>query len=190
MGIKLITGPSVEPVTLAEAKAHARILTSDEDSLITSLIVAARRMAERRTGRAFITQTWELALDAFPEDIELPLPPAQSIDSVKYLDINGVQQTLSSTEYLLDTYSEPAWLTVAYGKSWPATYEVPNAVKIRWLAGYGDTASAVPQELRQWILSQVAYWYAQRESVSIGGIVNLMPYNEALLDSYTAVSFA
>lgn len=66
MRLKLITPPSVEPVTLAEAKLHARIEIDDDDTLVTSLIIAARRYCETVLRSALITQTWTLYLDGFP----------------------------------------------------------------------------------------------------------------------------
>src|SRR3974377_2319928 len=66
MRLDLITPPAVEPVTLAEAKQHARVEYPDDDALITGMIVAARRMAETRLRSALITQTWNLYLDSFP----------------------------------------------------------------------------------------------------------------------------
>ena len=66
MSIKITTQPSVEPVTLAEAKLHLRVDIADDDTLITSLIAAARQQAENITRRALCTQSWVLVLDSFP----------------------------------------------------------------------------------------------------------------------------
>src|SRR5690348_16556758 len=105
MSLRLIADPATEPVSLAEAKAHLRVTASDEDALISALIIAAREAAEHELGRALITQTWEKTLDLFPDAIELTNPPVQSVASVQYLDIDGVEQTLSSVSYTLDNAS-------------------------------------------------------------------------------------
>jgi len=67
MGLKLTTAPAVEPVTLAQAKAHMRVDIADDDALITNLITAARADAENVCRRAFVTQKWDLYLDSFPK---------------------------------------------------------------------------------------------------------------------------
>ena len=82
MPLTLTTPPAVEPVTLAEAKAHLKIDTTDDDALITALIPAARARAEWHTGRALVTQGWTLWLDAWPDIIAIPLPPLQAVASV------------------------------------------------------------------------------------------------------------
>lgn len=66
MAVKLVTPPSVEPVTLAEAKIHLRVDVADDDLLITNLITAARLHAENVCRRAFVTQQYGLYLDSFP----------------------------------------------------------------------------------------------------------------------------
>lgn len=185
MSVKLITAPATEPVSLAEAKTHLRVTSSDDDTLITALIAAARDAVEHELQRSLITQTWEKALDMFPDAIELPHPPVQSITSLKYLDVDGVEQTLSSASYTLDTASDsaPAWLTPAYGYGWPDTYEEVNAVKVRYVAGWAD-ATAVPQPIKQWMLLNIGHWYENRESVNIGNITSTLPFVNSLLDRY------
>ncbi len=90
MGLKLITGPTEEPVSLAEAKAQLREKTTDNDTEITSLIPRARQYVEDFTHRALITQTWELALDAFPAwAICVPKAPLASVTSIQYVDVDG-----------------------------------------------------------------------------------------------------
>ena len=66
MRLVLITPPASEPVTLAEAKLHARIQHDEDDALVASLIVAARRHCETCLKSALVTQTWTLYLDSFP----------------------------------------------------------------------------------------------------------------------------
>lgn len=58
--------PAVEPLTLDEAKLHLRVDFADDDDLIASLIVAARRYLESASKQALISQQWRLMLDSFP----------------------------------------------------------------------------------------------------------------------------
>src|SRR5262245_62028604 len=154
MALSLVTPPAVEPVTLADLKAHLRITTSDEDALLTSYLRAARQYIDGKDGiwnRALITQTWDWTLDAFPtssaESLRVPLPPLQSVTSVQYLDVNGVTQTWPSANYTIDTKTEPGWIAPAFGQSYPAALIAFNAVTVRFVAGYGPTGADVPEPL-------------------------------------------
>jgi len=168
MAITLSTGPAIEPVTLAQAKAHLRFDSTDENDLITTLISVARRKIEQWEWRAHITQTWTLKLDAFPKEdvIYLPRPPLQSVSSVKYLDGDGVLQTVDSGDYDVDSTSEPGRLKPAYGEVWPTPRTQMGAVTICFVAGYGDAATDVPEQTRQAILLLVGHLFRNREAVS------------------------
>lgn len=187
MPLILITAPAAEPISLAEAKLHARVETTDDDDLISALIAAAREEAEHKTGRALITQTRDLVLDAFPAaEIDLRLPDVQAISSVKYIDPDGVEQTLAASAYSLDADSTPCWLLPAYGTDWPTTLDTANAVRVRFTAGFGATGADVPEPIRAWIKVRMASLYAQREA-HVGGIsVADMPgrFIDGLLDRY------
>lgn len=185
MALIRIVAPAVEPLTLAEAKLHCRVDGSDEDALITALIVAAREQAEHETGRALVTQTWELVHDEFPEAFVLRRAPIQSVTSLKYLDdATGAEQTLDPADYLLDKDSEPGYVVPAYGKAWPATWPVPNAVRVRYVCGYG-LAAAVPVAIKQWMLLAIGTMYAQRETLIVGQSASLPDrFWAGLLDPY------
>jgi uncharacterized phiE125 gp8 family phage protein len=183
MALKLITAPAEEPVTLAEAKLHLRVDHTADDALITALIAAAREFAEHQTERAFVTQTWELALDAFPADVfKLPRAPLASVTSIKYDDAAGAEQTLSAAAYYVDTHSVPGEIVPAYGTSWPDALAAANAVRVRYVAGYGG-AAAVPAGIKQWMLVRIGSLYQRREEVAAGGVQPL-PWVDRLLDPY------
>jgi len=179
-----ISGPAGEPVTSAEIKAAARIDGSEFDSQLAIIIPALRHRAEALTGRRLITQTVELVLDAFPAaDIDLLLPNVQSIVSVKYIDTAGVEQTLASNLYSLDSASTPCWLLPAYGTDWPETLATANAVRVRFTVGYGAGAANVPYDIRLWLIAHAAQVLRVPEGITQGDLREL-PFVDHLLDAH------
>lgn len=186
-GLVQTDAPGSEPFDLATAKAHLRVDGTDDDALITALIVAARGRAESETRRALVTQKWRLSLDAFPsgEDmsIELPRPPLQSVEGITYLDDDGVRQTLASSSYQVITDEAIGRVLPAYDSTWPSARCVPGSIQISYTAGYG-AASAVPQAIKQWMLLLIAGMYENREDVAAGVQFSPLPYADRLLDPY------
>jgi len=168
----------VEPISLVEAKAHLKVDVTADDDYITALITAARQRLEIDAGLAIITQTLEMGLDCFPMDgspIKLKRPLLQSITSIIYVDSDGVDITWDSSEYRMDLASKPARITPAYGYSYPVAIAVTGAVKIRYVAGYGDAGTDVPKDLIRAMLMLIGHWYENREDVVIGTITSTVP---------------
>lgn len=189
MNLTLKTAPETEPVSEAEAKVHLKVDHTDDDTYINTLIEVARLHAEELTQRGFITQTWELRLDWFPHQIDLLRPPVISVTSVKYIDEDGAEQTLAADQYTLDKFKEPGRLVEEFDQTWPTTREVPNAVIVEYIVGYG-AATAVPDTIKQAILFLIAHWYEQREAIIIGTIVAETPDTfEALLGPFRIIRF-
>lgn len=189
MTVKLIIPPSEEPVTVAEVKLQCRISSDDEDALLDIYIKAARERAEAITGLAFISQTWELALDAFPDgEILLPILPVSVINSVAYYDTDGAMQVMAAADYVLDNYgTQRHWAIPAPTVEWPSTVDAANAVRVSFRAGYG-VAADVPASIRSWILAAVGSMYAQRETIQIGnGDIKGVEFLDGLLDPFKVI---
>jgi len=156
-----------------------------ENDLLNALITAARQYAEDFQRRAFVTQTWELWLDKFPDEdyIKIPLPPLQSVSSVKYYDTDDTEATFSSGDYFVDIKSEPGRVALNYGETWPTTTLRPvNGVCVTFVAGYGDAATDVPQKVRNAMLLLIGHLYEHRESVIVGTMTAEVPMSvDALL---------
>ncbi|MDR3527228.1 MAG: head-tail connector protein [Rhizomicrobium sp.] len=178
MSLQLLTPPSSEPVSLADAKAHLKIDGTEEDALVTSLITAARARTEWHCGRALLTQNWCLRLDRWPSDnvVEIPLPPLQSVSSIATTNPDGIRNVMDPALYRIDAASEPARVCFATG---PQHLRDRDGLEIAFTAGYGE-AAAVPQPIRQAILEITAELYAHRgdDAVPVGraGQVLLAPY--------------
>lgn len=168
MTFKLITPPSLLPVSVDEAKLHCHEDGNEEDSSFESWIQSAVAQCEHIMQRAIMPQVWELTLDKFPADIELNMPNIISIDSIKYADeLTESEVTLASNQYVLDdtANNEPAWILLAHGvTSWPGTVDASNTVKVRYTAGWPNSNS-VPSNIKSWIKMAVGTWYANREVV-------------------------
>ena len=162
----LLAGPATEPVTLAEAKAFLRLDDSAEDTLVATLIAAARLHIEATTGRALLSQSWRMVLDGWPQEraVRLPVSPLLSLTTVMAYDEAGGAHAIGLAQF--QTEAAPARLLL------PATVEgMPvlrqrQGIEIDYTAGYGNGASDVPADLRQALLVLVGSWFEHRDSAS------------------------
>lgn len=179
----LLAGPAVEPVTLAEAKAWLRLDDSDEDTLVTTLVTAARLHVEAVTGLALITQSWRLVRDGWPLDgtVRLPVSPLQSLTSITTYDAEGTATTLALDGVLTDAAGNPAAVILPAGFGAGTVLRPRQGIEIDYVAGFGDDGASVPAPLRQALLTLLAYWFENRDAVVMAGAGSIIPQNFDLM---------
>lgn len=160
-------GPLVDP---ADLKKQLDVVRADQDEMIGAFEAAATGSLDGyggELGRALLRQTWTQYFDhGFPAHrISLLLPPLIEVASVKYFDVDGVEQTLDPAAYLvLDgpvAAIEPAPCTC-----WPITQRRTRAVSIEYVCGYGAAAD-VPAPIVTAVKLIVGSLYANREGTVI-----------------------
>lgn len=183
----LVTAPTVEPLTLSEAKLFLRVDQTTEDALITAMIVAARQWVENFTWRPLCSQTWKLNLndDEITEFLGINKGPVQSITHIKYFDTLNVQNTMATGVYQQDLLNEPAIIRIT---TMPDFYDRLNAMEIQFVCGYGVAAS-VPDAIKQAMYLMLGHWYEHRESVSVGNFTEVPVTSQALLEPYKNTFF-
>ncbi len=190
MPLKLVRHPIAEPISLAEAKLHLRVDITDDDTLISTMITAARMHAEMLTHRAFVSQDWKYVLDSFPGPSQMGIPwgkaftlpghaafleksPVKYVSQIQYLDMTGTQQVMPTTDYVIDYSSEPCRITPWFGKIWPIPLPQIGACEIDFTAGY--VAPIVANTVDSSITIQGAW-----ESYAIGDVIRLSNVGGAL----------
>jgi uncharacterized phiE125 gp8 family phage protein len=196
MTLRVIAAPPVEPVTLAEARLWCRIeadVTADDD-VLEGLIQAMREYAENLTGRAYIQRVLEWSEMCFPaHEIRLPRPPLAAVYSIRYVDFGGVETLVAPADYIVDTAAEPGRVVPAYLKTWQPARWQPNAVRVRYAAGYATpdgsptdyAGTELPAALKTWMKARLATLYEQREQLVVGTSVTGIPrdFADGLLDA-------
>jgi uncharacterized phiE125 gp8 family phage protein len=184
------TAPAVEPVTLAEAKAHCRVDTSTDDAYISSLITAAREWVEQYLDRSLVHQQYVMRLDSFPYEIELPRPPMATSGTTTAVALtytlgDDSTTTLSTASYRVDRQATPGVVRQLRSGTWPANLDDYNAVTVTWWAGYGSSGSSVPVAIRHACLMLIGHWYdGARSGVLTGSISKEIEFGvKSLLDS-------
>ncbi|RUW47285.1 hypothetical protein EOA32_29210 [Mesorhizobium sp. M1A.F.Ca.ET.072.01.1.1] len=152
---KVTTPATAEPVTLAEAKRHARVDSTDDDDYLTSLIAVARSHVEKYCGTYLATQTIVAKADAWTDFARLPVYPVQSITAIAYVDANGDAQTLADTVYEL----RDAAVVLKYGQVWPST-QSGSLITLTAVVG----ATSVEPAVKHAMLLRIADLYETRES--------------------------
>lgn len=199
--IEQLTSPAYEPVSLSLVKEWLRLESDDSslDDVLGVLIKAMREDAENLTHRAFIPRQYRVSLPRWPADSEygakicLPFPPLISVDSIKYTDLDGAEQTLSTSLYVAHSEFKPGFVIPAYLATWPSLRFSPNSVRVTFTAGYSpgsppDEASyqeVMPRQLQLWMQTKVATMDLNREQLVRGTVASKIPrdFSDALLDS-------
>lgn len=188
MSAILLVGPTVEPWTVAEAKAFLRVEHDDDDAVIASLIAAARGQVEALTHRALLTQTWRLVLDRWPEEgrIAPRLAPLRSVVAARVYDAADNASPLDVDRFVIDpaanVIAAPCW-------SLPVPGRARAGIELDLRAGFGDSASDVPDVLRHAVRTLVAHWYDNRGLIAIGQSVAILPGSvSAMIASYRVLS--
>lgn len=128
-------GTETEPVTLQEAKDWCRIDVTDDDTLITALITAARIVCENFANLSFIERTVTARINNGLGNFYLPYGPVTTISGA----------TLDDATSILDAdYS----INNAYGQIYTVVYS----------AGY----ATLPKNFKTAILNQIAWMYENR----------------------------
>lgn len=173
--ISPIDGEAILP--LVDAKAHLRVTHDDEDTLIGSLRDAAVGHIERVSGVALAPTQFRWTLRSFPSRVELPMSPATAIDSVAYLDADGIEQPYADAR-LVGGYAYPA-----VSGSWPTAYDY---AAVTFTAGLATPADA--PELTAAAKLMLGHLYRNREAVIVGTISSDLPLGvAALIDTYRRV---
>ncbi|WP_068317169.1 head-tail connector protein [Polycladidibacter hongkongensis] len=162
MSLVELEPPQSEPVDLAQLHMHLRLSHSEEDPLLTRLIVAAREQVELITQRALISRPFRLYLDQLPSEpvVRLPKAPVSSLQSITLYDEDGEPQALSLESLRKDLAANPPRLRLPAHAYTPG--KAANGAEIDFLAGYGASTASVPAGLRQAVILLVAFWFERR----------------------------
>ena len=188
MGYVRTTDAATEPIPLTEAKTHLRVDHSDDDTYITSMIKAARQLAEEYTQRSFITQTWKYFANEFPCEIKLLHGRAISVTSIKYSVTTALDTTMSATLYTA-AFNQDVGKIRAPNNGWPDTNtDFYESIEVIYTAGYGASASNVPEGVKAGIKILLSDMYENRQSwatrqvytIGLGG----RPLYQIMLDNY------
>lgn len=123
--VDVITPPTAEPVTLAEAKEQLRIEASftEEDDLIAALISTAREYCEAFCNRFFTEQTIIIRFSgSIPSSLNIPFR-GLSVAGCSYIDENKTEQSYPLASLFLDPNTNTAYFDeVKSAKSYNITF--------------------------------------------------------------------
>lgn len=149
---KIKTPPAFLPVDVNRLKRNLRIDADDHtlDYYLEEILHSSVDFVQTSVGRQLARATYLGYLDSFPDEdeIEITLGPVDSIVSIKYYDINNVQQIMNQADYMLDNIELTAKLR--FLKTF-GTYDRYNGVEIEFKNGWAS-AEEIPAELKDAII--------------------------------------
>lgn len=183
--LKLITGPANPVISVTDLKTYLRIDNSVEDGLLAVMEAAAVKRLEDETSHKFINQTWDIFLDNYPikpsekwwdgvremaiteivtpmRNITFPLGVASSfVEFSSYSDSEVFNHTVS--DYVFDSVGHRARVGLKLGGVWPTTIlRSVNALRFRFVFGFGADETAVPNDIKMAVREFVAHMYENR----------------------------
>lgn len=154
---ELVTGPTAEPLTLAEAKKQLEISSSDSthDVQLQGMIQEARQQWEKDTDTVCCYQTWRMRTNVMKDGFRLRKRPIQSITSIQYYDSGNTLQTWNTSQYSL--YVDQ--IKLGYQVTIPAVSDRWDAWTITYRLGYSQDATSVPAVAKRAMLLLIGYYF-------------------------------
>ncbi len=156
METKLVTAPTTLPIVTYDLNYYLRLDGAEHDVFLGDFIKAATEQAEAFMSRRLITQTWDMVCRSWDDLLKykngalrtMPYGKTQSITHIKYLDADGVEQTVLADDYtLMFSGTDGAYLVFGSGYNFPALHEAAGTVTARFVCGYG-LAADVPEAIK------------------------------------------
>jgi len=181
-----ITSPTyADVISTADLKAFLRVTHSDEDTLIEAMRAAAIQHIESFCNIRLGDRTAVMYLDDFPQTMEIPVGPVNSITTIEYATGAATKDTLSTANYYVDTNRVPARITFI---NFPSIYQYSHqGVEITFDLGYAE--AEVPQGIVHAIKLLVSHMYDMRQPEVVRPTKKLEYGLEALLNPYRVISF-
>ncbi len=166
-----------ETLSLTDVKDQLRITVTDDDDALRMFIAAIRHRTEQFLRKTLVTSTWELKMDCFDPEIQLPMNPVQSITSVQYVDDDGNTQTLASSGYQFDASGR---LKPSYGNDWPSTRSQLDAVTVIYVAGKTHAGNVEP-DIKMAMLLWIGACDLNRENIAFTQVSTIPDGAKSLL---------
>lgn len=157
MKLFLQVPPSQEPLTREEVRAYLKLSEGQESDFLAPLISSARTYVEGLTGRSLLKQKWVL-------EISPPYPPSSPLVKVeeKSLEINLPHPPLLEVE-AVTMKGQNIPFTVKESKVRLSSSFWNKEISIAFWAGYGETASSLPPDLKMAVLMATRCFYDQQK---------------------------
>lgn len=185
--VTVSTPPAEAPVSLTEAKAHLRVEWTDEDTIIQAYLDAAIAVLDGPTGwlgRAMCAQSWQHVCGGTHFGKVWLTAQPNALSSIYYLDPTTEAETLAPiADFRIHSDGYQFAVVPKTGKTWPATANRSDALKLTFTTGYGG-ASSVPKPIKQAILLLVGHWFKEREAATVVAMRELPFGVQALLNTY------
>lgn len=183
---RLVTAATGQPVTTADAMAHARISESSETSYVTGLVNAARAHCEMQTGRSLSNEVRCLHSDSWAKFFDLDRTPTASVSSIYYYpEDEGAAVLVDSSLYDLNL-GEPYRVRLKDTFTYPALADRQDAVSIT----YAASAAILPPLLLAAVKLIVADLYELRTESITGTIISKNPRVQQIIEGQRIGGFA
>lgn len=177
MIVQRLERPLNAVIALPDLKAHVRVLADEFDHELTAMAATAVAEAEDFAQLALLSQALRVTLT------EWPLGPVLALPIGPMLDAGSVTVTVTVNGAAFEGFTaltgpRPALILTAPRPCGP--------VMVEYIAGYGETAAAIPEDLRHAVMDQAAAYFDARGSVDAKR-VSLSPHFARILGRYRGV---
>lgn len=176
MWLERISGGGADLIELADAKAHLRLLEDDFDAEVSIAIAAASAFLDvdedghGEFGFPLVSQDWSSKSCGFTRSVlRLPFSRVTSLDEIRYIDPTGVTSAVPPASYMLVKRGRDWHAELISGYSWPSLIDRPDAVDVRFTAGFGDVA-AVPEDIKAACRLMVEHFFNNRSATEPGDV--------------------